>query len=93
LIVHFANVFAEGAFFVSRNRSYFRLALIGTLVATVGLAACGRKGSLDPPPAASLAGDQGAAKSGGTPPVMDREGRPTAPPGESKRIPLDVLLN
>jgi predicted small lipoprotein YifL len=78
---------------VSRNRPYFRLALIGALVATLGLAACGRKGPLDPPPAASLAGDKGAAKSSGAPPVMDREGRPIAPPGENKRIPLDVLLN
>jgi predicted small lipoprotein YifL len=79
--------------FVSRNRPYLYRALIGTLVVTLGLAACGRKGPLDPPPAASLAGDQGAAKSSGGPLVIDREGRPTAPPGPNKRIPLDVLLN
>jgi predicted small lipoprotein YifL len=78
---------------VSRNRPYLYRALIGALVVTLGLAACGRKGPLDPPPAASLAGDQGVAKSSGGPPVIDREGRPTAPPGPNKRIPLDVLLN
>jgi len=70
-----------------------RLALIGALVAAFALAGCGRKGALDPPPAASLAGDQGAAQSGGAPPVLDRQGRPIAPPGPDKRIPLDVLLN
>jgi predicted small lipoprotein YifL len=70
-----------------------RPALIGALVAAFALAGCGRKGALDPPPAASLAGDQGAAQSGSTPPVMDRQGRPIAPPGPDKRIPLDALLN
>jgi predicted small lipoprotein YifL len=70
-----------------------RLALIGALGAAFALAGCGRKGALDPPPAASLAGDQGAAQSGGAPPVMDRQGRPIAPSGPNKRIPLDVLLN
>jgi predicted small lipoprotein YifL len=75
------------------DRPFLRLALIGALAAALGLAACGRKGPLDPPPAASLAGDPAAAKSSNAPPVMDREGRPIAPPGPNKRIPLDVLLN
>jgi predicted small lipoprotein YifL len=70
-----------------------RLALVVALVAAFALAGCGRKGPLDPPPAASLAGDQGAAQSGSAPPVIDREGRPVAPPGQNKRIPLDALLN
>jgi len=34
----------------------FRLALVGALAASLGLAACGRKGPLDPPPGASLEG-------------------------------------
>jgi predicted small lipoprotein YifL len=71
----------------------FRLALIGALIAVFALAGCGRKGPLDPPPSASLAGDQGAAKSGGAPPAIDSQGRPIAPPGPDKRIPLDALLN
>ena len=80
---------------MSRERPFFRLVLIGTLVAAFGLAGCGRKGPLDPPPApASLVKGQGAptgpiADSPGTGP----DGQPLAPPGPNKRIPLDVLLN
>ncbi len=75
------------------DRPILRLAMIGALAAALGLTACGRKGPLDPPPGASLAGNQGAANNSGGPPVLDRQGRPTAPPGPNKRIPLDVLLN
>ena len=44
----------EGAPFVSHfpDRLFFRLALIGALAVSFGLAACGRKGPLDPPPSA-----------------------------------------
>ncbi len=38
------------------DRPFLRLALIGVAVASLGLAACGRKGPLDPPPGASLEG-------------------------------------
>ena len=34
------------------DRLFFRLALIGALAAAFGLAGCGRKGPLDPPPSA-----------------------------------------
>ncbi len=72
-----------------------RLALIAALVASLGLTACGRKGPLDPPPGASLAGDQtapaGDARYG--PPVRGPDGKPLAPVGPNKPIPLDVLLN
>jgi predicted small lipoprotein YifL len=37
--------------------TFGRLALIGVLAAALGLTACGRKGPLDPPPGASLAGE------------------------------------
>ena len=78
------------------DRSPLRLALIGALVASLGLAACGRKGPLDPPPGASLAGEQATpagteVKDGNSPTGPD--GRPLAPAGPNKRIPLDVLLN
>jgi predicted small lipoprotein YifL len=36
--------------------TFGRLALIGVLAAALGVAACGRKGLLDPPPGASLEG-------------------------------------
>ena len=51
-----------------------------------GLSACGRKGPLDPPPA-SLAGPQPSAIE------TDAEGRPIAPTGEKKRLPIDFLLD
>jgi predicted small lipoprotein YifL len=78
------------------DRIYLRLALVGALIASLGLAACGRKGPLDPPPGSSLVeekaspiGGQSHDHSAG---VTD-EGRAQAPKGEKKRIPLDVLLN
>ena len=59
--------------------------LVAALLA-LGLSACGRKGPLDPPPASLAA----------TPPPaleVDAEGRPLAPPGERKRLPIDFLLD
>ncbi len=69
---------------------YLRLALIGALAAAlgVGLAACGRKGPLDPPPAAAV--DQTTVSGQ---PVMGSDNVPRAPRGPNKRIPLDNLLN
>ena len=47
------------------DRPFFRLALIGAIAASLGLAACGRKGPLDPPPGASLVGEPQAAPAPG----------------------------
>jgi predicted small lipoprotein YifL len=57
----------QGARFLSfiGGRPLLRLALIGALAASLGLAACGRKGPLDPPPGASLAGEPQAAPAPG----------------------------
>ena len=77
------------------GRRLFRIALIGALAASLGLAACGRKGPLDPPPA-SLAGDQAVVApdpSDRSKPPIGPDGRPIAPGAANKRIPLDVLLN
>jgi predicted small lipoprotein YifL len=89
------------------DRPFFRLALIGALVASLGLAACGRKGPLDPPPGASLAGEQsntpnpmgnpiaspigGQSKGGDT--ALGPNGLPLSPQGPKKHIFLDNLLN
>jgi predicted small lipoprotein YifL len=86
---------------LNRARIVFRLALAGALVASLGLAACGRKGALEPPPGASLEGVPQANMPGmittpapATPPQADNfNGQPAAPKGPKKKIPLDVLLN
>ncbi len=85
------------------DRSMFlRLALAAVLATSLGLAACGRKGPLDPPPAASVAGEPQASANRGTPiggeardgnPGVGPDGQPLAPKGPKKSIPLDVLLN
>jgi predicted small lipoprotein YifL len=64
-----------------RDRTLPRLALIGVLVTALGLAACGRKGPLDLPPAASAEAAQGSAGTG------------SAAPEPKKPLPIDVLLN
>jgi predicted small lipoprotein YifL len=89
------------------DRPFLRLALIGALAASLGLAACGRKGPLDPPPGASLAGEPQAGTNPMSNPIatpiggqvrdgnleMRPDGQPLAPKGPKKQIPLDVLLN
>ena len=90
------------------DRPFLRLALIGALAASLGLAACGRKGPLDAPPGTSLQGEPQANMTGltstrTTTPIggeakdgnagVDSSGKAVAPPGPKKRIPLDVLLN
>lgn len=91
------------------DRPFLRLAMICALLGALGLAACGRKGPLDPPPGASLTGAPQAQTSGlmspiGVTPIgggqassdnpgVGPDGQPLAPKGQSKSIPLDVLLN
>jgi predicted small lipoprotein YifL len=72
---------------VSRfDRPVVRVAAVAALLALgLTLSGCGRRGPLDPPPGVQL-----------TPlgPIeVDPQGRPLAPPGQKKRIPLDVLLD
>jgi predicted small lipoprotein YifL len=91
------------------GRPLVRLALLGALVAALGLAGCGRKGPLDPPPSAAAAGEQqnNTESSGllsplgphtvqsnsGVSPGLTSTGQPIAPKGPKKHIPLDVLLD
>jgi len=88
------------------DRPVLRIALLGALA--FALAGCGRKGPLDPPPGASLAGEPqanmpelmssksaapvGSQSQAGNPGV-GHDGQPLAPKGPKKTIPLDVLLN
>ena len=90
------------------DRTFLRLALFGALAASLGLAACGRKGPLDPPPGGSLAGEPQASAPAGIPgsiasPIggqvkdsnsgVGPDGKPQAPKGPNKRIFLDGLLD
>ena len=68
------------------DRPVLRIAALSALLALgLTLSACGRKGPLDPPPGTVMT-PQGPIE-------LDSSGRPIAPPGEKKRIPLDVLLD
>lgn len=88
---------------LSTERAFLRLALVGALVASLGLAACGRKGPLDPPPSASAADApaEQPKQSSLNPITMSPMGSPNqgggnmleTPKGEKKRIFLDNLLN
>ena len=68
-------------------RPVVRFAAMSALMLALGLtlSACGRRGPLDPPP--------GAYNTPQGPVELDREGKPLAPPGQKKRIPLDALLD
>ena len=72
------------------NRSVFRAAALGGLALALGLtlSACGRRGPLDAPP-----GGEGFYPLQPSQAEVDAQGRPLAPPGQKKRIPLDVLLD
>jgi len=62
-----------------------KLAAIGVLAFALGLAACGRKTGLDPPPSAAI--DQPSTSGQ---PTNDTDGRPVN--GAKKRLPIDVLI-
>jgi hypothetical protein len=69
-----------------------RVAALGALVAALGLAGCGRKAGLDPPPMAA-AGDVAANGQPGPAPAPGLDARPVPPP-TGKRIPfLDWLID
>jgi predicted small lipoprotein YifL len=72
---------------VSSFSGAIRLAAICVLTLALGLtlSACGRRGPLDAPP--------GVVNTPQGPVQLDSEGKPLAPPGQKKRIPLDVLLD
>ena len=71
------------------DRSILRTAATAGLVLALaaGLSACGRKGPLDPPPGASSLSPNAQDLE------YDPQGRPLAPKGEKKRLPIDWLLD
>jgi len=68
-----------------------RIAVIGALVAALGLAGCGRKGGLDPPPGATAAADQ-AVPPGAAPPTSPDALPPSTQP-LPRRTPIDWLID
>jgi predicted small lipoprotein YifL len=73
------------------NRPVLRAAAVGALALALGLtlSACGRKGPLDLPPGAQVFD----APAPNQPEQFDAQGRPIAPPGQKKRLPIDWLLD
>ncbi len=75
---------------IRTDRPVFRAICMSALclVLAAALSACGRKGGLDPPPAAVAA--QPGFEAG---PAVDADGRPIAPRGPNRRLPIDFLLD
>ena len=71
-----------------------RIAVIGTLVAALGLAGCGRKGGLDLPPGAVVEGDPAVQPA--AVPALGPDGRPPMPPPPPpprRTTPIDFLID
>jgi len=64
-----------------------RVLAVSALALALGLtlSACGRRGPLEAPP--------GIVNTPQGPVELDAQGRPIAPPGEKKRLPIDWLLD
>jgi predicted small lipoprotein YifL len=77
---------------IRTDRPVFRAICMSALcvVLAVTLSACGRKGGLDLPPGAAQPGMELAP---GAAPTVDAEGRPIAPRGPNRRLPIDFLLD
>jgi predicted small lipoprotein YifL len=67
-----------------------RFVLIAALAAALGLAGCGRRGALEPPPSASISAPPAGATGA---PRYDAAGKPIKPAGQRKSFFLDWLLN
>ena len=76
----------------SSGLRFARIAAIGALVAALGLAGCGRKAGLDPPPGATAADTSPSRPD--LEPAIGPDGKVIAPPQAPKRTTLiDWLLN
>ena len=78
----------KGCFVLGSRWPALRVTAIAVLgfVLAAGLSACGRKGPLDAPPAAIASPQPSSLET-------DAEGKPIAPAGQKKRIPIDWLLD
>jgi predicted small lipoprotein YifL len=76
---------------VNGPRSHLGWRALGALLLALGLAACGVKGPLEPPPGSGAPPPAAAA----APPAqhVGPSGLPPTPAGEQKRLPMDWLLD
>jgi hypothetical protein len=74
------------------DRRLVRIAVIGALVAALGLAGCGRKSGLDAPPGAAAVVDPGAPPGAAAEVGPDGRPLPPLPPGK-RRTPIDWLID
>jgi predicted small lipoprotein YifL len=71
-------------------RALLRIAAVGALVTALGLAGCGRKGGLDPPPAAAADPTIAADRQ----PQIGPDGQVLPPThGPRRSSPLDFLID
>ncbi|MFL9824483.1 LPS translocon maturation chaperone LptM [Rhodoplanes sp. SY1] len=84
---------------MSRTR-VIRVLTIVALAGALGLAGCGRKSALDPPPSAQAVPAPTAEQqqgwrspSGLLPDMTPQQQQMTLPPAKDRRFPLDPLLN
>ncbi len=72
--------------------NFARAAALGALVTALafGLAGCGRKGALDPPPMAAAGGAQTGGQPGATP-ALGPDGKPV--PLDKRKTVLDWLID
>jgi predicted small lipoprotein YifL len=85
----------QGGSVISRSgRRLARISAIGALVAALGLAGCGRKAGLDPPPNAAVS-DPSAPRQADLGPGLGPDGKPVAPAsGQRKSFGLlDWLID
>ncbi len=74
----------------SSGLRFARIAAIGALVAALGLAGCGRKAGLDPPPGATAA--ETSPSRPDLEPAIGPDGK-VIPQGPKRSTPIDWLLN
>ena len=67
------------------------LPLLVAGILLLALTGCGRKGPLDLPPSAAINQPPGSAAAEA--PAMGPDGRPVAPAGTKRPLPIDWLLN
>ena len=68
------------------------MAAVGALVAALGLAGCGRKGGLDPPPGSTALEPAPVAAAPGEPRVMP-DGKPLSPQAPRRSTIIDFLID